>query len=199
MTSRSREAGREPDDKRYNFDKPKFDSWSGRLSFNPSKNWALQVSHGFIKSPELLHRGQDVNRTTASAIYSLSLKGNSWFNAAAVWGMNKVAAHDGEHAALLEASWKKNKWAIHGRYEYVEKSVEELNLDETEYGHDAVFPVNAFTAGFNYDLFKIAGTNIAVGAQLSLYSTGSKLNSLYGKNPMAVEVYLRIYPGIMKM
>jgi hypothetical protein len=44
--------GREPGENRYDLDKPKFDSWSGRLSFNPSKNWALQVSHAYIQSPE---------------------------------------------------------------------------------------------------------------------------------------------------
>lgn len=31
-------------------------------------------------------------------------------------------------------------------YEWVQKSFEELALDEFIYGHDAVFPVNAFTA-----------------------------------------------------
>ena len=29
--------GREPNEKRFDFDKPRFDSWSGRLSYNPSK------------------------------------------------------------------------------------------------------------------------------------------------------------------
>ncbi len=47
--------GREPDENRYDFDKPLFDSWSGRLSYNLTASWALQASHGFIKQPELLH------------------------------------------------------------------------------------------------------------------------------------------------
>ncbi len=34
--------GREPGENRYNFDKPRFDSWSGRLSYNPTEKWALQ-------------------------------------------------------------------------------------------------------------------------------------------------------------
>lgn len=191
--------GREPDENRYNFDKPLFDSWSGRLSYNPSRNWALQVSHGFIKSPEALHKDEDVNRTTASAVYSLPLKHDATFNATAVWGMNKTAGHDGEHAALLEASWRKDRLALHGRYEWVQKSIEELVLDENIYGHDAVFPVNAVTAGFNYDLFKIGQTRIAGGAQFTYYHADKRLNDLYGKNPMAFEVYLRLYPGLMKM
>jgi hypothetical protein len=191
--------GREPNEKRFDFDKPRFDSWSGRLSINPSKNWALHVSHGFLKSPEELHPDEDVNRTTASATYSLPLSKNGWFNAVAVWGMNKVKEHDGENAFLLEGSWRKNKLAIHGRYEYVQKSVEELNLEEPVYGKDAVFPVNAFTLGFNYDVLNIGKTRLAAGSQFTFYNPDNKLNSLYGKNPMAFEVYLRFYPSLMKM
>lgn len=190
--------GREPDEKRFDFDKPRFDSWSGRLSFNPSQNWALQVSHGFLKSPEELHP-ENINRTTASATYSKPFFFNGWFNATALWGMNKTKNHDGEHAVLLESSWRKNRLAIHGRYEYVQKSVEELDLDEATYGHDAIFPVNAFTLGFNYDLLNIGKTRLAAGSQFTWYNASSRLNDLYGKNPMAFEVYIRLYPGLMKM
>ena len=188
--------GKEPDENSYDVDKPLFDSWSGRLSYNPSENWALQVSHGFIKNPETLHSG-NINRTTASAIYSLPLKNNGSLNATAVWGMNKAKNHDGENAVLIEAEWRKNKLALYGRYDWVQKSLEELALDENVYGHDAVFPVNAFTIGFNYDLFKIAKARVAGGSQFSLYHADSKLDNLYGRNPMAFEVFLRLYPGRM--
>ncbi|HEY5464063.1 MAG TPA: hypothetical protein VIJ95_12455 [Hanamia sp.] len=189
--------GREPDANRYNFDKPLFDSWSGRLSYNPSRNWALQVSHGFLKSPELLHPGENINRTTASAIYSLPLKGKSTFNATAVWGMNQSAGLAAENAFLLEGEWRKNKLALYTRYEWVQKSTEELALDETIYGHDAIFPVNAFTSGFNYDVLKIGKTKIAGGGQFTFYHADKRLNTLYGKDPMAFEVYLRLYPAMM--
>ncbi|MBK7883612.1 MAG: hypothetical protein IPJ81_07235 [Chitinophagaceae bacterium] len=190
--------GKEPNEKRFDFDKPRFNSRSGRLSYNPSKNWALQLSHGFIKSPEELHPGEDINRTTASATYSLPLRDGS-FNAIALWGMNKVKDHDGENAFLLESSWRKNKLALHGRYEHVQKSVEELFLDEAIYGHDAIFPVNAFTVGFNYDLLNIGKAKVAGGSQFTLYGADKKLNNLYGKNPMAFEVYVRLYPSLMRM
>ena len=191
--------GREPDEHRYDFDKPRFDSWSSRLSYNPSNNWALQVSHAFMKQPEPLHVNKDVNRTTASAIYSLPLAKDGWFNATAVWGRNKSKNHDAENAFLLEASWRSNKLALYGRYEYVQKSVEELVLDETIYGHDAIFPVHAFTAGINYDLLHINKIRVAGGTQFTLYRTDEKLYSLYGKHPMAFEIYLRVYPFLMRM
>jgi hypothetical protein len=189
--------GREPDEKRYDLDNPLFDSWSARLSYNPTANWALQVSHGFLKSPEQLHPEEDINRTTASAIYSFPINHHSTFNATAVWGMNKINGHDGEDAVLLEAEWRKNKLAIYGRYDWVQKSAEELVLDENLYGHDAVFPVNALTVGFNYDLFEIGKAKVAAGSQFSLYHADNRLDNLYGKNPMAFEVFLRLYPRNM--
>ena len=139
-----------------------------------------------------------MNRTTASAIYSKELGGNSTLNATAVWGMNKIKKHDGENAALIEGQWRKNKLALHSRYEWVQKGIEELSLDQDIYGHDAVFPVNAFTVGFNYDLLKIGQTKLAGGSQITLYHADNRLDPLYGKNPMAVEVYLRLYPPLMK-
>src|SRR5688500_7627874 len=47
--------GGEPNEDRYRFDKPRFDSWSSRFSYNPTSDLALQVSHGFVKSPEEQH------------------------------------------------------------------------------------------------------------------------------------------------
>lgn len=189
--------GREPDEDRYNFDKPRFDSWSGRLSYNPTAAWALQVSHGFIKEPELLHPGEDVNRTTASATYSTRGFGETFTNVTALWGMNKTKDHPAEHGALLEASHSVKRTTIYGRYEWVQKSAEELVLDEDEFDHDAVFPVNAFTAGALYDILRLGKTRIALGGQFSLFSASRELSGLYGDNPLAAQVYLRIYPGVM--
>jgi len=191
--------GREPNENRYNFDKPRFDSWSGRLSVNPSQNWALQVSHGYVKSPEMLHPGENVHRTTASIITSYPLGRDKYFNATALWGLNKTEGHEGENAALLEAAVTLKRAAFYTRYEWVQKSVEELSLDETIYGEHTLFPVNVLSAGINYDLVHIKPVNIALGGKFSFYHAPGTLNSLYGKNPVGAEVYLRIYPGLMKM
>jgi hypothetical protein len=189
--------GREPDENRWDFDRPTFDSWSGRLSFNPNKHWTIQASQAYIKSPEALHANEDINRTTASVLYSQRMGKDQFLNATAIWGLNKTAGHDGEHALLLEASYALNRWNIYGRYEWVQKSVEELNLDETIYGAHTLFPVNAVTLGSNYDIVQIGMLRIAAGAQASLYAADSKLDGLYGNNPMAGQVYLRFYPSLM--
>lgn len=191
--------GREPDENRLDFDKPTFDSWSSRLSYNPTQNWALEVSHGFIKSPELLHPQENVNRTIASAIYSKAFAGEQFLNVTTLWGLNKYKNQAGQNTALLEASYRLRKLELYTRYEWVQKSREELNLDGNLYGENTLFPVNALTFGLNYDLFYIGKIRVAAGGQLSAYHANNRLNNLYGKNPYAGEVFLRIYPSLMKM
>ena len=63
--------GREPDERRWNIEKPRFDSWSVRATWNPSPEWALQASTGLLKQPEfLIHPDEDEQRTTASVHYA---------------------------------------------------------------------------------------------------------------------------------
>ncbi|HEU4901152.1 MAG TPA: hypothetical protein VFT06_00130, partial [Flavisolibacter sp.] len=113
------------------------------------------------------------------------------------WGMNKRAGHGAEHGVLVEGSRSVKRKTIYGRYEWVQKSLEELDLSEAEFGHDAIFPVHALTAGASYDLFTIGQTKIALGGQLSFYDPDRRLSKLYGDNPLAGQVYLRIYPRAM--
>ncbi len=191
--------GREPNEQRFDFDQPRFDSRSARLSFNPDRHWALQLSHAFIENPEEIHVNEDVYRTTASAIYSKQWKKNISFNATALWGVNKTKHFAGEHAALAEASLYINRLAIYGRYEWVQKSGEELGLEEPLFDHHDLFPVNAITLGAAYDVLKVKPLRLAAGGQVGFYAADSRLDALYGTNPMSFQLYLRLYPELMRM
>jgi hypothetical protein len=92
-----------------------------------------------------------------------------------------------------------NNTAVYGKYEWVEKSTEELLLDEETYGHGKAFPINALTLGVNQNLFKVANTHVAIGVQGTWYGVDDKLLSLYGKNPLSFETYIRFYPGLMSL
>lgn len=191
--------GREPDEDRYDFDKPRFNSWSTRLSFNPSANWALQLSHGFIKSPEELRPDEDVHRTTASATFVQPWGKSDYLAATGLWGLNKTPGQDASNAALLEATLKLSRWAIYTRCEWVDKSVEELNLSETVYGpEDREFGVHAITLGAAYDLLKVGKLVVAGGGQATLNKSPAILQGLYGRTPLGGELYLHIYPGRMQ-
>lgn len=190
--------GREPDEDRYGFDKPRFDSWSGRLSYNPSPLWALQVSHGFIKSPEALRPYEDIDRTTASATYTYNFTRKKYIAATVLWGQNATVGIAASNSALAEATLKLNRLALYTRYEWVQKAGEELNLFYFSASPDKLYAVNALTLGAGYDIFNLGPVTIAAGAQVAAYKADAALESLYGKTPVSGEVYLHFYPKRMR-
>jgi hypothetical protein len=123
------------------------------------------------------------------------LRAGHFINVTGLWGLNRSHAY--ENAGLLEAAYVIKKLSVFGRYEYVEKSVHELNLDEIQFDHDALFGVNAFSLGLSYDLVNSKSLRIALGAQGTVYSADSRLDYLYGKNPVSGQLFLRIYPPRM--
>ena len=187
--------GREPDENRYNFDKPLFDSYSYRLLVNPTKNFALQFSQGFIKSPEALEPDVDVTRTTASVIHSYNFSGTRNINTTLAWGYNDKGQSHTENSVLLESNLQLNKLAVYGKYEFVQKDPEELALDGFE--HDTKFDINAVTLGANYRLFQFSNTNISLGLQGSIYFTPHELQPIYGKKPLSAQLYIKINPAEM--
>jgi hypothetical protein len=189
--------GREPDEHRYDFDKPKFDSYSVRLSVNPSKEWALQVSNGWLKSPEEAEPDDNVNRFTASAIHTKALGESSYVATTLVYGQNR---HHGktQPAILLENSLQLNKTAIYGRYEYVKKDAGELDL-ETLFPNDPNFTINAVTLGTNRILATVKQTNLTMGVQATLNASPKALRPLYGTAPLGFQVYLRVTPSLTKL
>lgn len=186
--------GTEPNKNRYNFDKPRFDSYSGRLTLNPNPFWSFQLAQGFIKHPESTRPKENINRTTASITYSKPLSNNNFINITTLWGLNH--SHDYENAALMEAAWIIRRLAIYGRYEYIQKSIEELNLSQNEYGQN-LFIVMPLTVGFNFNLAQFNLFHMAIGAQGSYYWNDNRLTDLYGKHPVSAEIFIRLYPPRM--
>jgi len=191
--------GREPDEYRYNFDPIRLDSYSLRLSYNPAKEWALQVSNGWLHSPEVADPLQNVIRTTASAIYTKMLNNNSYIATTLVYGQNHYSDNDKTlPSVLLESSLQLNKTAVYGRYEYVVKDADELDLVST-YPYNPNFAINALTLGINHILSTVRHTNLTGGVQATLNISPSPLVPLYGSTPVGFEVYIRVTPSMMKM
>lgn len=190
--------GREPDEFRYNFDAMRFDSYSVRLSYNPSKEWALQVSNGWIHSPEAAEPLQNVDRFTASAIHTKMLNDDSYIATTLVYGQNHFSDnHKTLPSILLENSYQWHKIAIYGRYEFVRKDAEELDLAD-DFPANPNFNINAITLGVNRIFSTFKNTNLTGGVQATANISPSALHPLYGSAPIGFEVYIRVNPGLMK-
>jgi hypothetical protein len=189
--------GREPNEERYDFDKPRFDSYSYRLSYAPSGNFVLQASRAFLRSPEEHHDDENVDRTTLSVIYAKRFGDNSHLTGALVAGFNKPSGHDTEYSQLAEANYQVKKVSVYGRWEFVEKSPAELQVPPP-YNYSEDLSIHAFTLGTNYQLGSWFATNMAIGVQTTLNITPEPIVPLYGNTPLSMEVYLRVIPAIMK-
>ena len=185
--------GREPDENRYNFDKPTFDSYSYRISTNPDRYFSMQFSQGFIKSPEALEPDVNIIRTTASVIHTKSLKHGKFIATSLVWGMNHSSLGKNLNSVLFESSLKLKPISIFTRYEFVQKDANELQLHE--FINNPTFNINAFTLGLNKVLFTKFRTDISLGVQGTINLSDNNLKSVYGNNPFASEVYIKIAPA----
>lgn len=184
--------GREPDENRYNFDQGRFDSYSYRLSYNPTPDWSLQISQGFLHEPEIVEPGYDITRTTASVIRSKSLRMMNWTQSL-VWAMNDKESHPtNEHSVLYENNLQFPKQALYSRYEFVQKAAEELDLAST-LGHKN-FDIHAVTLGYNRNIAPFAPVEILLGAQATVNFPAPELRPLYGSRPLGLEVYLQLRP-----
>lgn len=188
--------GREPDENRWNFDKPAFDSYSARISFNPTNALTFQLSRGFLKSPELLEPGVDQLRTTASVLYSVRSDPDHSWNSAAVWGMNTLIGDRSQNSFLLESIMEMGPQAVFGRFEAVQKSAEELDL---EAAHGRLFPVLALTLGAARTVMATGMVNLSVGLQSTFYGIRENLQPLYGRTPVSLELFFILSPALMPM
>ncbi len=190
--------GREPDENRYNFDKPKLDSFSGRFSFNPTRSWSFQISHGYLKNPEPSEPDIKIRRrTTASAIYNKNFAGDRNWSNAFVWGQN----HDDEgrtNAFLFESNYQFRKNTIFGRAEQVQKSAHELVLEDPIYEHRN-FLVGAFSVGYIRDLVKDKGIDVGLGAMATYNHNPAAIAPVYGgTNHGGFQIFMRFRPSRMK-
>jgi len=187
--------GREPGENRGEIQAPKFDSLSARLSFNPSPEWSLQVSRGYLHSPESLAPGEDVWRTTASAIYNRRLNERDNFQTAFVWGRNRLEGQDTD-SFLVEAQWKRDGgWTPYARYEHIQKNAEEMVVPG--FPPDHVFSLQQLTVGLAKDLCMRGGYQFGVGVQALFNIVPGELAPVYGSDPMGWVVYFRVHPQRM--
>jgi len=187
--------GREPDEDRYDFDQPQFDSYSGRISWNPTQNLALQVSYGYIKSPEALEPDLKRHRTTASVIYDLPLGHDSNWSNTFVWGQNHDTSEGKTQSFLVESDYQRGRDTVYVRWERVEKSGHELVLKPPD--ESGIFPVSGYTIGYVRDLSHGNGIDIGLGAQFTFNDRPDHLDRYYGDGTAyAFEFFLRIRPSL---
>lgn len=191
--------GREPDEHRWEVQQGAMDSWSTRLTLAPGENWSGQVSYGRLHSPEALFPAENQARTTASAMYNRPLGGEDHWVGTVLWGRTRSLGDNViANSYLLESTVRFGQrnyaWT---RMEDVDRTTE-LLLGERPvpagFREEPAGRVQAYTFGYDRDVPVLPRMETAVGAQVTAYTVGSRLEPVYGSDPMGVVVFLRLRP-----
>ncbi len=180
--------GTEPNENRWNIDWGPMNSYSGRLSVFPAKNWMGQFSMGKLTKPEQLEAG-DVVRTTASLHYTKPDAGTNAWSTSVIWGRNHRTQRNLD-SFLIETLYPVSRRNfLTGRAESVDKDELFANHPEIEPGR--AFRIGAYTAGYTRDVGAYKSLVAGVGANITAYTTPSALKPYYGDHPWGVNVYVR--------
>ena len=175
--------GREPDEDRWNFDFRSLDSFSVRLSANPVQPVSLQVSYGYLASPEppaLTGVALSVSRVTGSLSVSLPLP-KVQVDTTLAWGRNlEVTPLD---SFLFEANFDLDgRNAPFVRLEVVQKTAHDLLVPG--FSGLAAFAqsylLSSAVLGFVHSFPTLGPIEPALGARVSLGRVPQDLEPLYG-------------------
>lgn len=180
--------GREPDQHRYDVELRRFDSYSARLTWNPSPGCSMQVSTGRLAGPEQLEPGIAVRRTTASVSYNAPFAGE-WWQTTLAWGHNSPSQGAASSAWLLESALRLTAaQTLFGRAEHVAK--DELFLPGTALFGES-FMINQLSLGYIFDFARVQALTLGVGGLASTYSYPAALNPAYGYRPTSYMLFVR--------
>ena len=198
--------GREPDESRWNFDPIKLDSYSGRMTVNPTANWSFAAGYGYLKSPESLEPDEPMHRITASLLHGARLGADGQWASALIWGSNKHPGEASTNGFLAESEAildKRN--TLFGRTELVQKSAGDLVVDNPVVTRNGTvlpgfpanqrFNVSALQLGYIREVGRIHWGTIGLGAAGTVNFVPAPLEPYYGsRNPTGVFVFLRLRP-----
>ncbi|WP_375286729.1 hypothetical protein [Sphingomonas sp.] len=181
--------GREPDERRWNIETPRLDSWSVRASWTPSPYVAAQVSHGFLKQPETLHADENEHRTTASVHYA-----RAGLTTTLAWSLKDRSPGHALPAWLAEATWEVTpRHAVFARAEHVAN--DELFPDHDDPRHDRRFHVGKVEAGYAYRLPIAGPLGLALGGTVAAYKVPDTLDDAYG-DPLGWTLFAKLAVGL---
>lgn len=167
----------------------KRDSYSKRLSFNPTPNWALQVSRGHLSSLDQLEPDRYIRRTAISATYNQAFNDVNWQTTLA-WGRSSREQQESTNGYLVESTLKlRSLHAFFGRLEQV--GSDDL-LREDQSVNRRVFKMNKVTVGYVYDVQPSGPVKYDVGALMSRHFVPSGMTPAYGEDPTSYMMFVRL-------
>jgi hypothetical protein len=186
--------GREPDDRRWNIDPIRLNSYSARMTLNPSANWSVTAGYGSIESPSPSHQAT-MRRFVASALHGRRVGNSGQWASALIYGVNDVDDHDITRSILAESEIViDGANTVFGRAELVEKTGEELVTDAIN--ADELARLGHVTLGYIRELWQPGGATLGLGVRGTVNVVPVALEATYGsRTPVGALVFVRLRPA----
>jgi hypothetical protein len=192
--------GREPDEHRWDIDPIRLDSYSARLSFNPSSSWAMSAAYGYLKSPEALDPDESTNRVTASVLHGVALGARGQWSSTLSYGGNKEAGGALSNSVVVESEAILDAAnTVLGRAELVQKTAKDLDvLGATGLPPERRFTVGEVSLGYVRELVPLFGGTLGVGVIGTMNVVPRPLVERYGsRTPPGMFVFARWRPTLL--
>ncbi|MGH8252379.1 MAG: hypothetical protein ACREVI_17085, partial [Steroidobacteraceae bacterium] len=184
----SRFTGREPDEDRFDIERPRLDSTAIRLSWNPAARWSLQASWADMESPEQLEPEVNDTRVSASGTYTAPIGDSGWWATTLAWGRKDPNEGEATNAVALESAFAPNaRWKLFVRFE----TIESHDLGPTEVVHT----VSKVSVGARRDFALTDRIRFGIGALYSINAVADELEASYGDSPDGAMVFLSFGAG----
>jgi hypothetical protein len=182
--------GREPDEDRYDIERPRMDSTALRASWNPGDSWSLQASWAGVESPEQLEPDVDEDRLSASVLYGHALDGGRSWSATLAWGHKNPNEGESTDAVALEATWEPVvDWELFARAEWIESP--ELGED-----HHDIHEVSKLSVGARREFELSERLRLGLGALYTVNDVDAALAPSYGgSHPNGAMVFVQFLAG----
>ena len=182
--------GREPDQHRWGFQPLRLDSWSARVTLNPTRDLSFQLSYGYLHSPEQLTPDVNQRRLTASGTYNRTFAGGNWQTTLA-WGQDRDSPGDSEPGAVLNA-WLLESALAFGPHTIFARA-ETVQKNDLVTGSNAIAQVSETTLGYVYDIPVARHVALGLGIQGTANYVPAPLRAAYGSSdPTGVMPFLRL-------
>jgi len=184
--------GREPDEDRWNFDFGALDSWSARVSVNPTAQTSFQASYGFLRDMDRLEPGVDHRLISASATWSSPWRSAGNLSATAVFGRHLGPDHHSDSWMLETTADLDGRNVPFLRVELVQKLGHDL---VTPGPHDQVFPVWQAQIGYVHRFTGLGPVVPTLGAVIDVNLVPGSLEPLYDTRvPVGGFVFVGLQP-----
>jgi hypothetical protein len=184
--------GTEPEPSKVDLPVDKLNSASGRIGYRLSGDMLILASAAYLKDPEPDHHDIEFVRRFGASLYNqFHFSEWKWDNAL-IWGRIQNYDHVPNLSSFAEEfAVSKNRCSIWGRFEYLQRTPDQLAVFYTTDG-DRPRWVSMATVGYTHDLSEWNGLELKAGGSLSKYFLGSEFKTAYGEDPWAAKVFLQV-------